>query len=55
MEPIQDKHTRERGATAVEYAMVAGGVAMLIFAAVGIYGTELAAYFAGLYAAVFTP
>ena len=36
------------GATAIEYALIAGGIALAILAAVGLIGDELAALFEGL-------
>jgi len=37
--------TNRRGATAIEYALLAGGIALSIIAAVGLLGDELAAFF----------
>lgn len=40
---------RERGATAVEYALLLAGITLLIATALGIFGTAVA----GLYAVTF--
>lgn len=38
----------ERGATATEYGLLVGFIAIAIVAAVGMFGTALDAYFGGL-------
>jgi pilus assembly protein Flp/PilA len=39
---------REQGATAVEYALIATGIALVIFAAVALIGPPLASIFQGM-------
>lgn len=42
----------EEGATATEYAMLVAGICIALLAAVGIFGTQLSAFFSGLGAKV---
>ncbi len=42
----------EDGATAIEYGLIAGLIAVVIIAAVTLLGTDLAAVFTGLTAAI---
>ncbi len=47
-EIVQKLKAEILGATAIEYALIAGGIALAILAAVGLIGDELAALFDGL-------
>jgi len=44
-EIVQKLRAEILGATAIEYALIAGGIALAILAAVGMIGDELAALF----------
>ncbi len=44
-EIVQKLKAEILGATAIEYALIAGGIALAILAAVGLIGDELAAFF----------
>ena len=44
-EIVQKLKAEILGATAIEYALIAGGIALAILAAVGLIGDELAALF----------
>lgn len=48
MRKVLAKVKSERGATAVEYALIVGGIAVAIVAAVGIFGDGLTSFFTGL-------
>lgn len=49
MEDINGCHVRdERGATATEYGLLVGFIAIIIVAGVGIFGAALDTYFSGL-------
>ena len=47
-----DDRRDEVGATAVEYALLTAGIAIGLFAAVSVFGGELATWFTGLGTAV---
>ncbi len=44
-EIVQKLRAEILGATAIEYALIAGGIALAILAAIGLVGDELAALF----------
>ena len=43
---------RDRGATAVEYALIVALIAVVIVVGVGIFGTQLNTFFTGLFNAL---
>ncbi|MDQ0238105.1 Flp family type IVb pilin [Arthrobacter bambusae] len=45
---IKDKLTSEKGATATEYSLLVGLIALVIVVGVGLFGTNLNAFFNGL-------
>lgn len=45
---IKDKFTSEKGATATEYSLLVGLIALVIVVGVGLFGTNLNAFFNGL-------
>ncbi len=47
-EIVQKLKAEILGATAIEYALIAGGIALAILMAIGLIGDELAALFEGL-------
>ncbi|GAB2710645.1 Flp family type IVb pilin [Arthrobacter bambusae] len=49
---IKDKLTSEKGATATEYSLLVGLIALVIVVGVGAFGTNLNTFFNGLAAKV---
>ncbi|GAA3310729.1 Flp family type IVb pilin [Arthrobacter ramosus] len=45
---IKDKLNSEKGATATEYSLLVGLIALVIVVGVGLFGTNLNAFFNGL-------
>ena len=45
---VTAEKSEEKGATAVEYALVVAGIAVGLFVAVGLFGTALQNFFSGL-------
>ncbi|MHC6221822.1 Flp family type IVb pilin [Arthrobacter sp. MMS24-S77] len=49
---VKDRLTSEKGATATEYSLLVGLIALVIVVGVGAFGTNLNAFFNGLAAKV---
>lgn len=45
---VQARLNDDKGATAVEYALIVGGIAVAILGAIQLFGGGLAAFFTGL-------
>lgn len=45
---VKDRLTSEKGATATEYSLLVGLIALVIVAGVTLFGTNLQAFFSGL-------
>ncbi|MDQ0824925.1 pilus assembly protein Flp/PilA [Arthrobacter sp. B2I5] len=45
---IKDRFSSEKGATATEYSLLVGLIALVIVVGVGLFGTNLNAFFNGL-------
>ena len=48
MTNIQARLNSEKGATAVEYALIVGGIAVAVLGAIQLFGGGLSAFFSGL-------